>query len=401
MALISSSLGAIQPSPTLAITRLAAEMRREGRQVISLSQGEPDFDTPEHIRAAAIQAIEQGETRYTDVDGSPALKAAVIQKFARDNGLHYTPQEITVGTGGKQVLYNALMATLERGDEVIVPAPYWVSYPDMVRLAGGTPVAVDCPAQQRFKLEPQALAAAITARSKWLILNSPSNPTGAGYSAAELEALAEVLRKHPQVYILTDDIYEHIRYDGWEFSTLAQVAPDLRDRILTVNGVSKAYAMTGWRIGYAGGPAELIKAMATIQSQSTSNPCSVSQAAAVAALNGPLDFLAERNAVFQQRRDLALEVFNSIDGISCLKPEGAFYLYPCVSGLLGRRTPQGKVLESDLDVGAYLLQQAEVAVVPGTAFGLAPYFRISFATATETLHQACERIAMACRALSA
>src|SRR5690606_25428940 len=256
-------------------------------------------------------------------------------------------------------------------DEVIVPAPYWVSYPDMVRLAGGTPVAVDCPAQQRFKLEPQALAAAITARSKWLILNSPSNPTGAGYSAAELEALAEVLRKHPQVYILTDDIYEHIRYDGWEFSTLAQVAPDLKDRILTVNGVSKAYAMTGWRIGYAGGPAELIKAMATIQSQSTSNPCSVSQAAAVAALNGPLDFLAERNAVFQQRRDLALEVFNSIGGISCLKPEGAFYLYPCVSGLLGRRTPQGKVLESDLDVGAYLLQQAEVAVVPGTAFGLA------------------------------
>jgi aspartate aminotransferase len=308
--------------------------------------------------------------------------------------------QISVGTGGKQVLYNALVATLDAGDEVIVPAPYWVSYPDMVRLAGGVAVEVACPAEQGFKLTAAALRAAITPRTKWLILNSPSNPTGAGYDAADLAALAAVLLEHPQVYVMTDDMYEHIRYDGWQFATIAAVEPRLYDRVLTANGVSKAYSMTGWRIGYAGGPAPLIKAMATIQSQSTSNPSSVSQAAAVAALTGPLDFLAERNAVFQQRRDLALAALNAIDGMRCRTPEGAFYLYPCCAGLLGRRTPQGQVIGSDIDLARYLLEAAEVAVVPGTAFGLAPYFRISFATATERLRTACERMAAACAKLS-
>lgn len=396
---LSSRLSAVRPSPTIAITRLANELRRQGRDVIGLSQGEPDFDTPAHVKEAAKAAIDAGATKYTDVDGTPELKRAIVGKFENENGLSYDISQISVGTGGKQVLYNALCATLDAGDEVIIPAPYWVSYPDMVVLAGGTPVNVPCGEADGFKLTAASLRAAITPRTRWLILNSPSNPTGAGYSAADLKALAAVLLDHPQVMVLTDDMYEHIRYDGWEFATIAAVEPKLFDRVLTCNGVSKAYAMTGWRIGYAGGPAELIKAMATIQSQSTTNPSSVSQAAAVAALTGPLDFLAERNEVFRQRRDLCLAAFNSTDGLSCRTPDGAFYLFPSCAGMLGRKRPDGKVIETDVDFATFLLEDANVAVVPGSAFGLAPFFRISFATATERLRVACERIAEACSRL--
>ncbi|HJU50532.1 MAG TPA: pyridoxal phosphate-dependent aminotransferase, partial [Pseudogulbenkiania sp.] len=327
-------------------------------------------------------------------------KAAVARKFERDNGLSYEPRQIIVGTGGKQVIYNALLASLNPGDEVIIPAPYWVSYPDMVRLAGGVPVEVACAEEQGFKITPAQLKNAITSRTKWLILNSPSNPTGAGYNRHELEALAAVLQEYPQVYVMTDDMYEHIRYDDWEFSTIGSVAPAIKDRVLTINGVSKAYAMTGWRIGFASGPQPLIEAMATIQSQSTSNPCSIAQAATVAALDGPMDFLAERNQVFQQRRDLCLDAFNSIDGLSCRKPEGAFYLFPSSQGLIGRKTADGQVLNNDVDVGRFLLESARVAVVPGSAFGMEGYFRISFATATERLEEACRRIRAACSQLN-
>lgn len=399
MTFLSNTLAAVKPSATLAITRLAADLRRQGHDVIGLAQGEPDFDTPEPIREAAKRAIDSGQTRYTDVDGTPELKDAIVRKFARDNGLHYERSQISVGTGGKQVICNALQATLDPGDEVIIPAPYWVSYPDMVRLAGGRPVAVSCPQSQGFMLQPAQLEAAITARTKWLVLNSPSNPTGSGYDADALRALAEVLARHPQVHVLTDDMYEHIRYDGWPFSTIAAAAPALHDRTLTVNGVSKAYAMTGWRIGYAGGPRPLIEAMATIQSQTTSNPCSVAQAAAAAALEGPLDFLAERNAVFGQRRDLCRDTFNAIDGMSCTNPQGAFYLFPSCSGLIGRRHAHGEPLRDDVDVARFLLEQARVAVVPGTAFGMPGHFRISFATATDRLEQACERMIRACAGL--
>jgi len=397
---LAARMGAVQPSPTIAITRLANEMRRAGRDVIGLSQGEPDFDTPEHIRQAAARAIEAGQTRYTDVDGTPELKAAIIAKFARENGLSYDVSQISVGTGGKQVLYNALFSTLDEGDEVIIPAPYWVSYPDMVRLAGGVPVAVACPEADDFLLTAEALRATITPRTRWLILNSPSNPTGAGYTAAALRALADVLLDFPQVMIMTDDMYEHIRYDGFDFATIVAVEPRLAERTLTCNGVSKAYAMTGWRIGYAGGPAALIKAMATLQSQSTTNPSSVSQAAAVAALTGPLDFLAERNAVFQARRDLCLAAFNAIDGLSCRKPDGAFYLFPSCAGMIGRKRPDGQVIATDADFATWLLEDGGVAVVPGSAFGLAPYFRISFATSTERLEEACRRIAASCAKLA-
>lgn len=397
---LAARMSAVQPSPTIAITRLANELRRQGRDIIGLSQGEPDFDTPDHVKAAAKAAIDAGQTKYTDVDGTPELKRAIVEKFQRENGLTYTPAQISVGTGGKQVLYNALCATLDEGDEVIIPAPYWVSYPDMVRLAGGVPVTVACGEDDGFKLTAAGLQAAITPRTRWLVLNSPSNPTGAGYTAAELRALADVLLQHPQVMILTDDMYEHIRYDGWEFVTIGAVEPRLLDRTLTCNGVSKAYAMTGWRIGYAGGPEPLIRAMATIQSQSTTNPSSVSQAAAVAALTGPLEFLAERNAVFQNRRDLCLTAFNSIDGLSCRTPDGAFYLFPSCAGMIGRRRPDGRVIGSDVDFATFLLEDAGVAVVPGSAFGLAPYFRISFATATERLETACARIAAACATLA-
>lgn len=400
MQLLGHLLHAVKPSPTLVITRQAAELRRKGVDVISLSAGEPDFPTPEHINAAAKAAIDAGQTRYTDVDGTAELKAAIVRKFQRENGIAYDSSEISVGTGGKQVLINALLATLNPGDEVIIPAPYWVSYPDMVRLAGGTPVEVSCPADQHFKITPAQLQRAITPRTKWVILNSPSNPTGAGYSATELMSLGAVLLGHPQVYVLTDDMYEHLSYDGWEFSTMASQVPALRNRILTVNGVSKAYSMTGWRIGYAGGPKELIAAMATIQSQTTSNPCAISQAAAIAALDGPIDFLEARNEVFRQRRDLCLDAFNDTSGLVCRRPEGAFYLFPSCAGLLGRKTPGGVELSNDVEVSRYLLEVARVAVVPGSAFGLDGYFRISFATSTELLEQACARIRQACGQLN-
>lgn len=399
MPLIGHLLDAVKPSPTIVITQQAAALRRQGVDVIGLSQGEPDFPTPEHICAAAKAAIDQGQTKYTDVDGTPELKAAVARKFQRENGLRYETSAISVGTGGKQVIFNALLATLDPGDEVVIPAPYWVSYPDMVRLAGGTPVEVLCPEAQGFKLSAAQLRAALTPRTKWLILNSPSNPSGAGYDAAELAALAAVLLEHPQVHVMSDDMYEHIRFDGWEFSTLAAVEPRLFDRVLTVNGVSKAYAMTGWRIGFAGGPVPLIKAMATIQSQSTSNPCAVAQAAAVAALDGPTDYFQERNEAFRHRRDLCLQAFGATPGLSCRRPEGAFYLFPNCQGLVGRRSPQGATLRHDVDVARYLLEQAHVAVVPGSAFGAEGHFRISFATSTQRLEQACERIRRACKEL--
>ncbi len=400
MSLIAQSLSRIKPSPTIAVTNLARELKAAGRDVIGLGAGEPDFDTPDSIKDAAVAAIQAGDTKYTAVDGTPALKQAISAKFERENHLAYAPDQITVGTGGKQVLYNALMATLDPGDEVIIPAPYWVSYPDMVLLCGGTPVSVDCPESSGFRLQPADLAAAITPRTKWLILNSPSNPTGAAYTRDELRALTDVLLEHPQVHVMTDDMYEHLTYGDFVFTTVAEVEPRLYDRTLTVNGVSKAYAMTGWRIGYAGGPRDLIKAMAKVQSQSTSNPSSISQAAAVAALSGPQDFIPERAQVFQDRRDLVVGMLNQANGITCLRPEGAFYVFPSCAGCIGRRTPDGKVIENDGDFATYLLEGEGVAVVPGVAFGLSPYFRISYATSTEALREACTRIQRACGALS-
>jgi aspartate aminotransferase len=399
MSIIARRLAAIKPSPTIAVTNLARELKAAGRDVIGLGAGEPDFDTPNSIKDAAIAAIRAGQTKYTAVDGTPELKAAVAAKFRRENGLDYRLDEISVGTGGKQIIYNALMATLDPGDEVIIPAPYWVSYPDMVLLAGGTPVFVNCPDQTGFKLRPEDLEAAITPRTKWLILNSPGNPTGAAYSAAELQELTDVLMRNLQVWLLTDDIYEHLVYDGFEFFTPLALEPGLRARCLTMNGVAKAYAMTGWRIGYAGGPAELIKAMATVQSQSTSNPCSISQAAAVAALSGPQDFIAEWVATFRRRRDLVVELLNQAPGLRCHRPEGAFYVYPSCAGVIGRRTPDGDELADSEGFARYLLEHAGVAVVHGTAFGMDPYFRISYATSTELLEDAGRRIIAACEAL--
>jgi aspartate aminotransferase len=398
--LLSQKLGAVQMSPTIGITQIAADLRRQGHDVISLSQGEPDFDTPLHVKAAAKAAIDAGATKYTDVDGTPELKDAIIGKFQRENGLRYERSQISVGTGGKQVIFNALFASLNPGDEVIIPAPYWVSYPDIVRLVGAEPVIVPCPESQGFKMSAGQLRAAITPRTKWLILNSPSNPTGARYDKSELRMLADVLLEHPHVHVMTDDIYEHIRYDGHEFSTIAAIEPRLFDRTLTCNGLSKAYAMTGWRLGYAGGPSALIKAMAVIQSQSTTNPSSVTQAAAVAALNGSLDFLEEHMAVFTKRRNLCVALLNEIPGVSCSTPEGAFYLFPSCKGLIGSRTSSGQVLQSDTDVCTFFMQQAHVAVVPGSAFGLSPFFRISFATSTERLRSACERLLAACKTLN-
>lgn len=400
MSFLSTSLDRIKPSPTIAVTQKARELQAAGHDVIGLGAGEPDFDTPDFIKDAAIAAIRAGDTKYTAVDGTPALKQAVIGKFKRENGLTYTADQISVGTGAKQVLYNALLATLNLGDEVIVPAPYWVSYPDIVLLGGGTPVIVPCSAENAFKLQPADLRRAITPRTKWLILNSPSNPTGAAYSEADLTALAAVLNEHPQVYILSDDIYEHLVFDGFRFATIASVAPELLSRTLTLNGVSKAYAMTGWRIGYGAGPAPLIKAMAKLQSQSTSNPSSVSQAAATAALNGPQDFLGVFRESFTARRNLVVERLNAISGLSCRTPDGAFYVYPSCAGLMGKKTPGGRVLGSDSDVVAYLLEEALVAVVQGEAFGLSPFFRISYATATDLLEKACDRIARAVERLS-
>ena len=399
MSFLSQTLARVQPSPTIAMSNKAAALKAEGRDIISLSAGEPDFDTPEHIRAAAKAAIDAGHTRYTQVDGIPELKRAICAKFARDNGLGYAPEQVSVGSGGKQVLYNALMATLNPGDEVIIPAPYWVSYPDMVKLAGGVPVIVECPSQTGYKMTAEQLEAAITPRTKWFLFNSPSNPTGAGYSRAELGALTDVLLRHPHVWVMSDDMYEHLAYGDFTFCTPAEVEPRLYDRTLTVNGVSKAYCMTGWRIGYAAGPVPLIAAMRKMQSQSTSNPCSVSQWAALAALEGPHDFIADNNRAFVRRRDLVVAALNAIPGISCPVPEGAFYVYPSIAGLIGKTTPDGVRIDTDAGFAEALLEATGVAVVFGAAFGLSPAFRISYATSDTILAEACDRIADFCNAL--
>jgi aspartate aminotransferase len=399
MAFLSRSLGRIKPSPTIAITAKARELKASGRDIISLSAGEPDFDTPEHIQAAAVAAIHRGETRYTAPDGIPELKAAICEKFRRENALDYAPDQVMASTGGKQVIFNALIATLDPGDEVIVPAPYWVSYPDMVLLAGGVPVVVATAIENGFKLTPEALATAITPRTKWLILNSPGNPSGAGYSHAEMSALIDILREHGHVRVMADDIYEHIAYPPFRFCTPAEIAPDLADRTLVVNGVSKSYAMTGWRIGYGAGPRELIRAMTTVQSQSTSNACSISQWAAVAALTGPQDFIAESVAAFRRRRDLVVQSLNAVDGIDCPTPEGAFYVYPSIAGLIGRRTPDGIEIANDEIFAGELLAREGVAVVFGAAFGVSPNFRISYATSDLALAEACKRIRRFCETL--
>ena len=395
----SAALQRISPSPTLAVTSRVMELQRAGVAVIGLGAGEPDFDTPDHVKEAGIKAIRDGKTKYTNVDGTPELKAAVIEKFARDNALTFRPDQITVNVGGKHTLFNAIVATVEPGDEVVVPAPYWVSYPDVVQFAGGTPVFAVAGPESGYKLSPEALEAAITPRTKWVILNSPSNPTGAAYTADELQALGEVLRRHPHVWIFADDMYEHIVYDGFRFETIAGVCPDLLERTLVVNGCSKAYAMTGWRIGFAAGAPWLIKAMAKLQSQSTSNPCSIAQAAAVAALTGPQDFLRDRAAAFQTRRDLVVSMLNEIDGMTCPTPEGAFYVYPSFAPLIGRTTPKGKRIDTDEDFVGYLLDDARVAAVHGAAFGLSPAMRISYATSDDVLREACGRIQAACAAL--
>jgi aspartate aminotransferase len=399
MAFLSDALARIKPSPTLMVTAKVAELKAQGRDIIGLGAGEPDFDTPDNIKAAAKRAIDQGYTKYTVVDGAADLKQAICAKFKRENGLTYEPKQISVGVGGKHVLYNALMATVNPGDEVIIPAPYWVSYPDMVLLAGGTPVFIETTVENGFKVRPQDLDKAITPKTKWVILNSPSNPTGAAYNANEMKALTDVLVKHPHVWVMSDDMYEHLVYDNFVFTTPAQIEPKLYDRTLTVNGVSKAYSMTGWRIGYAGGPVELIRAMATIQSQATTNPCSISQAAAVEALNGPQGFIRERAEAFKKRRDLVVSMLNEAKGISCPKPEGAFYVYPSCAGTIGKKTPSGRVIEKDQDFVEALLDAEGVAVVHGEAFGLAPHFRISYATSTEALTEACKRIQRFCASL--
>ena len=396
MGFLSDRLSRIKPSPTIAMTTRAAGLRAQGRDIIGLSAGEPDFDTPPHIRDAAKAAIDAGHTRYTAVDGTPSLKRAICDKFARENGLDYAPSQITVGTGGKQILFNALLATLDEGDEVIIPAPYWVSYPDMVLLAGGTPVVVECGLDQGFRLTPEALEAAITPRTKWLILNSPSNPSGAGYDRDAMQALTDVLLRHPQVWCLADDIYEHLVFDGFAFVTPAQVEPRLKDCTLTMNGVSKAYAMTGWRIGYGAAPESLIKAMAKLQSQSTSNPCSISQYAAEAALTGPQDYVTESRAVFQRRRDLVVSGLNACPGIECPVPQGAFYVYPSIRGLIGKTSAGGIAISDDEAFANALLEETGVAVVFGAAFGLSPHFRISYATSDRQLTEAVSRIRRFC-----
>jgi len=400
MGLVARTLERVKPSPTMAITSKAREMKAAGFDVIGLGAGEPDFDTPDHIKQAAIDAIKRGETKYTAVDGIPELKQAIAEKFARENGLDYKLNEITVGSGGKHVLYNALLATLDPGDEVIIPSPYWVSYPDIVLLSGAEPVIVETKLEDGFKLSPEALEQAITPKTKWLIFNSPSNPTGAAYTRDEIKALTDVLLRHECVWVLSDDIYEHLVYDGFKFTTPAQVEPKLKDRTLTLNGVSKAYSMTGWRIGYGGGPAELIKAIGKLQSQSTSNPCSISQWAAVEALRGPQDFLKGWVKSFQERRDLVVSMLNQASGLSCPTPEGAFYVYPSCEGCIGKKTPKGQTIGSDEDFAAALLQEEGVAVVHGAAFGLSPFFRISYATGMEALEEACRRIQRFCGSLS-
>lgn len=400
MSFLSKTLERVKPSPTIAITAMAAELKAAGRDVIGLSAGEPDFDTPQNIKDAAVAAIAAGKTKYTAPDGIIELKQAICAKFERENGLSYEPGQVSVGTGGKQTLYNALMATLNPGDEVIIPAPYWVSYPDMVLLAGGTPVAVEASLETDFKLTPEQLEAAITPKTKWFIFNSPSNPSGAGYSRDELKALTDVLMRHPHVWVMSDDMYEHLVFDGFEFATPAQVEPGLYERTLTCNGVSKGYAMTGWRIGYAAGPQHLIAAMRKIQSQSTSNPSSISQWAAVEALNGPQDFLPTNNVAFKRRRDLVVAKLNAIEGITCPTPEGAFYVYPSIAGVIGKTTPKGTLIDNDEAFAKALLAEADVAVVFGAAFGLSPNFRVSYATSDEALTEACARIAAFCASLT-
>jgi aspartate aminotransferase len=400
MSFLASRLTRVKPSATIAISAKANALKAQGRNIIALSFGEPDFDTPDNIKEAAIKAIRGGDTKYTAVDGTIKLKEAIVAKFKRENGLTYTTKQVTVGTGGKQVLYNAFMATLSAGDEVIIPAPYWVSYPDMVLLAEGTPVFVACTQETGFKMKAADLEKAITPRTKWVLLNSPSNPSGAAYTHSELKAITEVLVRHPHVWVLTDDMYEHLVYDDFKFATPAQIEPSLYERTLTMNGVSKAYCMTGWRIGYAGGPEHLIRAMSDVQSQSTSNPCSISQAAAVEALNGVQDFIPKNNAVFKQRRDLVVKMLNLAQGLNCHTPEGAFYVYPSCADLIGATTPTGQTLKNDEDVCGYLLESQGVAVVHGAAFGLSPHFRVSYAASTEVLEEACRRIQKACAELT-
>jgi aspartate aminotransferase len=397
--LLAPRIERIKPSPSSMAVRRVRELKASGVDIVGLTTGEPDFDTPEWVKEAARRAMAEGKTKYTNVDGTPELKRAVQAKFVRENGLEYSLDEIVVSSGGKQVIFNALLTTIAAGDEAVIPVPCWVSYPDIVLLAGGTPRLVPCPPERGFKLTPAELERALTPRTKWLILNSPCNPSGAAYSAEELRGLAELLLRHPQVHVLTDDIYEHILYDGRTFATLAQVAPEMKARTLTVNGVSKAYAMTGWRIGYAGGPARLIKAMVKLQSQSTSGPCSISQAAAREALSGPQEIVRERTALFQERRDAVVALLNTVPGLACHLPEGAFYAYPSCAGILGRTTPTGAVLRSDADVVMYLLEAQRVATLQGDAYGLSPYFRISFAASMDTLREGCRRIRDACATL--
>jgi aspartate aminotransferase len=399
MSVLSTTLSRVKPSPTIAMTTKAQELKAAGRDVIGLSAGEPDFDTPQNIKDAAIAAINAGKTKYTAVDGIPELKQAICDKFRRENGLSYEPAQVTVGTGGKQVLYNAFMATLNAGDEVVIPAPYWVSYPDMVLLGGGTPVIVECTLENQFKLTAEQLEAAITPKTKWFLFNSPSNPSGAGYSWDELKALTDVLMRHPHVWVMTDDMYEHLVFDDFKFCTPAQVEPGLYDRTLTVNGVSKAYAMTGWRIGYAAGPEELIKGMRKVQSQSTSNPCSISQWAAVEALNGPQGYIEDNKALFQRRRDLVVGMLNDAKGVNCPTPEGAFYVYPDISACIGKTSAAGTLIDTDEAFATALLEETGVAVVFGSAFGLSPNFRISYATSDEALAKACTRIQQFCEGL--
>ena len=399
MSIVSNSLKRIKPSPTLAVTQKARELKAAGKEVISLGAGEPDFDTPDNIKQVAIKAIKDGDTKYTAVDGTPILKDAIIKKFKRENNLDYQADQITVGAGGKHVIYNAMVATLNEGDEVVIPAPYWVSYPDIVLLAGGTPKILECNEKQKFKINPAELEKSITKKTKWIILNSPSNPTGACYSKEDIREIAKVLIKHPQVYILSDDIYEHVAYEGFKFFTIAQIG-ELKDRVLTMNGVSKAYSMTGWRIGYAAGPKEIIKAIGKIQSQSTSNPSSISQAAAVEALNGTQDFIKERAISFQKRRDFVVKALNKINGINCLNPDGAFYVFPSCKDLIGKKDSKGNVLKTDTDFVQSLLENNGVAVVQGSAFGLAGFFRISYATSMKNLEKALDKIKYFCESLN-
>ena len=399
MSIISDSLKKIKPSPTIAVTQKARELKAAGKDVIGLGAGEPDFDTPDNIKEAAIKAINEGDTKYTAVDGTPALKKAIVEKFKKENNLDYTSDQITVGAGGKHVIYNAMMATLNDGDEVIIPAPYWVSYPDIVLLAGGKPVIMECDEKQGFKINPSELEKFITPNTKWIILNSPSNPTGACYSENDIKAIATVLEKHKHIFILSDDIYEHVTYEGFKFFTIAQIE-SLKDRVLTMNGVSKAYSMTGWRIGYAAGPKDIVKAIAKIQSQSTTNPSSISQAASVEALSGTQDFIKKRADSFQERRDFVVKALNDIDGINCLNPDGAFYVFPSCKELMGKKDPSGKEIKSDTDFVQSLLENSGIAVVQGSAFGLEGFFRISYATSMENLKKALEKISSFCKSLS-